>query len=372
MKLIFKSLSKIFIATLLLVLALNLNHIGDTNSSFVDKEKSIGNSFIAGSFDIGVDDPVNFSADVTPTDNSEADFKIIKNTSSDMQYIISFDNVDGDLCGHLNLKSFQGNETLSSYDDALNKFEIMASEPDSLNWKFKTSLDSADLALQNKECKFDIKVKAWRKDTDAYTDGFSDSETAQAKIDSGKWSNGPDVVINEIMWMGSDGDTNDEWIELRNMTDKDIDLSNWQIENGGSGSGHIEIPNGYKIKANGYFLILNNKWNETAIKLDTDLDKDKGETHVASMNLLNSGEQLILKDKDKNVIDTAWKDSAWPEGHHGTGTDKTQGSMERKDPPDDGTQASSWKTCTDSVCNSGTYWDTANGNNYGTPGAENK
>ena len=34
-----------------------------------------------------------------------------------------------------------------------------------------------------------------------------------------------DVVINEVMWMGSSSHTADEWIELRNMTSHDIDFS---------------------------------------------------------------------------------------------------------------------------------------------------
>src|SRR4030042_2281280 len=107
------------------------------------------------------------------------------------------------------------------------------------------------------------------------------------------------------MWMGNDGNDNDEWIELRNMTGNDIDISNWDVVHGGSGvGGHIEIPSGYSITANGYFLITAKKWNETAIKLDDDLDKDEGYANVAGMSLLNTGEDLILRDKNKNIIDT--------------------------------------------------------------------
>jgi len=47
-------------------------------------------------------------------------------------------------------------------------------------------------------------------------------------------TNNGDVVINEIMWMGSVGNSNDEWIELRNMTDADINLSGWKIDGAGS------------------------------------------------------------------------------------------------------------------------------------------
>ena len=37
------------------------------------------------------------------------------------------------------------------------------------------------------------------------------------------------MVINEIAWMGTNSSANDEWIELYNNTDNDIDLTDWQI-----------------------------------------------------------------------------------------------------------------------------------------------
>jgi hypothetical protein len=38
---------------------------------------------------------------------------------------------------------------------------------------------------------------------------------------------GQTVVINELLWMGSSTSSADEWIELRNLTDQAVDLSNW-------------------------------------------------------------------------------------------------------------------------------------------------
>ena len=37
----------------------------------------------------------------------------------------------------------------------------------------------------------------------------------------------PKVVINEVMWSGSSLSTDDQWIELRNTTDKDINIGKW-------------------------------------------------------------------------------------------------------------------------------------------------
>lgn len=177
-----------------------------------------------------------------------------------------------------------------------------------------------------------------------------------------------DVVINEIMWMGSDGDGDDEWIELKNMTGDTVDLSNWNIMHGGSGAGgHIEIPNGYSIKPHEFFLITRKKWDETKINLGDDLNKDEGYTHVSGMSLNNNGEDLILQDKSANTIDTAWKSSGdWPAGYENDSSNHRHQSMERNNIPSDGTLSGSWHTCTDSACNDTTYWD-SEGNNYGTP-----
>jgi len=76
------------------------------------------------------------------------------------------------------------------------------------------------------------------------------------------WAASPgDVVINELMWMGSDpnegGSTADEWIELRNMTGSSIDLDGWVLEKAATSGGNLTIPNGNSIPANGYFLIAN-------------------------------------------------------------------------------------------------------------------
>ncbi len=177
-----------------------------------------------------------------------------------------------------------------------------------------------------------------------------------------------DVVINELMWMGSFEDDDDEWIELRNMTDHDIDLSHWNIDGAGKGTnGHIEIPQGYTIKAQGYFLITKKKWKETEINLSQDLAKDEGYTHVAGMDLRDKGEKLTLKDRAKNTIDSAWKDAMWSDGWHGIFLHM---SMERDDVIGDGAEKANWHTCLRRECNDRIYWR-HEGLNFGTPGQEN-
>lgn len=180
-----------------------------------------------------------------------------------------------------------------------------------------------------------------------------------------------DVVINELMWMGRFDDNDDEWIELRNMTDEEIDISGWRILGGGTGSGekaHIQIPNGYAIEKNGYFLITKKKWDKTEINLSEDLDKNEGMTNVAGMDLKNSGEKLVLEDNNKKNIDTAWKDGLyWPDGWHGIFLHM---SMARDEKPGDGDSDSDWHTCICHECNGKDYWR-HEGLNFGTPGKKN-
>ena len=171
-----------------------------------------------------------------------------------------------------------------------------------------------------------------------------------------------DVVVNEVMWMGSVNSTADEWIELRNTTSSPIDVGQWTLDNvEDTATRVVHIPGSQNIPANGFLVISNYNKNNANSDLSVDVDV------VANLSLLNSGNgHLILKDSDGNIIDQA-KGDVWP-----TGVNSTQKkSMERNDVPGDGLLAASWHTCIDSGCNDGIYWDTSDGNNYGTPGSAN-
>jgi hypothetical protein len=180
-----------------------------------------------------------------------------------------------------------------------------------------------------------------------------------------------DVVINEIMWMGSSGKSSDEWIELRNMTNHDINLKNWDIDGAVSGSGrHLEIIGGQDdiIPANGYFLIANYSKNNSAINVKPDFVS----ANISLKNKYKKNGKLVLKDKNGNIIDSTPNpsDSNWSAGSNGN----VKESMERNDDPGDGIEISNWHTCLDDKANDDIYWDVTNnddGKNYGTPGAAN-
>ena len=171
-------------------------------------------------------------------------------------------------------------------------------------------------------------------------------------------ANPGDIAINEIMWMGSFGDDDDEWIELRNTTTSPIVLKNWIIENGGSGSNLITLSG--TIPASGFFLISHYASISSAITNSIVIDNV-----IAGISLLNGGEQLTLKDATGKAIDQT-PTGPWSEGTNAT----LKQSMERNLVPGDGMQGINWHTCIAIGCNDITYWD-IEGNNYGTPRAAN-
>lgn len=157
--------------------------------------------------------------------------------------------------------------------------------------------------------------------------------------------NAGNVVINEIMWMGSQGNSADEWIELRNMTSSTIDLSNWTVVNLGTGpSGTITIPSGKSIDPNGFFIISNDD-NDPQSTSIISVTPDHFDSNV---NLLNTGEQLTLRDSSSNVIDAANINDDWFAGEDPPGQDPKK-SMERNASPSDGTVSGNWHTATTQV-----------------------
>ena len=86
-----------------------------------------------------------------------------------------------------------------------------------------------------------------------------------------------DVVINEIAWAGSNDGAGDEWIELYNNSDHDINLRGWSIDDDGSSS--YEIEEGV-IKAKHYFVIEDKKlkimeYDEETGKFSSAKNEDK-------------------------------------------------------------------------------------------------
>lgn len=171
-----------------------------------------------------------------------------------------------------------------------------------------------------------------------------------------------DIVINELMWPGSASSTPDEWIELKNTTAADIDLSGCQLtKNTGQEALIASIPDGGKILAGGYYLISKYDKNSSKINIDPDLVPDNSAFSLSNDKL---GIKLYCGDSWNNggiLIDKAGDGGKPFAGDN----NKPKKSMERTDIPGDGSLAENWCTARTQV-----NWD-ADAEELGTPGAAN-
>ncbi|WP_017380760.1 phospholipase D-like domain-containing protein [Paenisporosarcina sp. TG-14] len=149
-----------------------------------------------------------------------------------------------------------------------------------------------------------------------------------------------EVVINEIAWMGTTVDYNDEWIELYNNTSTSQSLNGWTL-NSSDGTPSISLSG--NIPANGYFIL--ERTNDTTVSEVT-------ANQIYSGAMGNTGEIFELRDSNNAVIDQV---NAWHSGDN-----NTKATMERIDPLGTGTDAANWNMATD------TYVE-----GIGTPGKAN-
>ncbi len=114
------------------------------------------------------------------------------------------------------------------------------------------------------------------------------------------------VVINEIAWMGTINLANDEWIELYNNGDSDINLEGW-ILIAADGTPNINFSNATnKIIPAGDFFLLERTDDTSVPDIPADL--------IYTGALLDSGENLIIKDNNGNVINAVDASGGWPAG----------------------------------------------------------
>ncbi|MEK9157921.1 MAG: lamin tail domain-containing protein [Patescibacteria group bacterium] len=164
------------------------------------------------------------------------------------------------------------------------------------------------------------------------------------------------VVINEIAWMGTGASSklsNDEWMELYNPTSKTISLDGWVLKSL-TGNGDPQISLSGSIGPNGYYLL---ERSDDVTIVSTLANK------IYTGSLLDSGENLELRDSSGLLIDSVRCEGLWYAGNKGT-----RSSMERIKPNESGENSNNWGT------NNGS---TRNGQNNesglvnGTPGAPN-
>ncbi len=115
---------------------------------------------------------------------------------------------------------------------------------------------------------------------------------------AGSRLNWNDVVINEFVasndstsGISDDDDEYDDWIELYNNTNEEIDLSDYYLSDKYDDVKKWSFPSGTKIQAAGYLIV----W----------ADDDEGQNGLhTNFKLSKNGEQLVLSHLDETVIDS--------------------------------------------------------------------
>ena len=115
-----------------------------------------------------------------------------------------------------------------------------------------------------------------------------------------------DIVINEIAWMGTTVSSNDEWIELKNNVNQNINLDGWTLR---AADGTPEIKLIGVISANGFYLMERTDDN-TVLNIAADL--------IYKGALGNNGEDLWLYDGNNNLIDEVNGTEKWLAGDNTT------------------------------------------------------
>ncbi|NLA08110.1 MAG: lamin tail domain-containing protein [Parcubacteria group bacterium] len=111
-----------------------------------------------------------------------------------------------------------------------------------------------------------------------------------------------EIIINEIMYDFLGSDDKHEWVEIKNISDKSIDLKGWYFYDGknhllneppkNGGQGSLIIPAySYAILADDAVTFLTDYSNFSGIVIDT------------TMSLNNTSEKIQLIDNNKNIID---------------------------------------------------------------------
>ncbi|MBP9727858.1 MAG: lamin tail domain-containing protein, partial [Candidatus Moranbacteria bacterium] len=372
-KRIWQSVRKLSVVLLMVACATSVLTVGGTNAGFSDLEESQDNTWMATSLDARATYIEYFSVvGMNPSQQPDSRITFSNEGGLDFRYRVRYQKTGGDdtLCQAFSLTAERSGVTvytgpLEDFDKADfsgTPFEIPSFGSD--DWDFTVTLPAdAGSSLENLSCQWQFDFTAWQTNVPDATSGFSDAESVGPHtIATGEWLTPGDVVINEVMWMGSTVSDSDEWIELKNMTGNTISLAGWQLEKSGTSGGTLTISSGKSIPANGYFLIAN--YGKSSGSSALDVEADWVTTSVAFNNTGNGN--IVLKAPSAVVIDSALGTPNWGAGNHGT----LEQSMERNDIPGDGLLASSWHACVSGAANGAPYWD-AVGNNFGTPKAAN-
>lgn len=174
--------------------------------------------------------------------------------------------------------------------------------------------DEAVLALEKKQK--DLSAKHDKTETGQATSTEVRKDAAKTKTvdvvapacafasDSGNSRH--DIIINEVAWMGGVRSASDEWVELKNISGSDVDVSGWQLLNKGGVKVHLSDLKNRVIKP-GQFVLLERTDDNSAAGAAADL--------IYSGALGNANDGLRLFDASCGIADEIPVAAHWPAGN---------------------------------------------------------
>jgi len=158
--------------------------------------------------------------------------------------------------------------------------------------------------------------------TRAYMPAGAEHDTYYYTVDSPVIES-PQIAINELMSKNSITEADeageyDDWIELYNLTNSDVDISGWHLSDNPWNMDKWEFPSGTTINAGSYLIV----W--------ADEDGYQGDLH-ANFKLSGSGESLYLSTAEEYIVDqtdfpASEDDMGYARVPNGTGAFVFQGS----------------------------------------------
>ncbi|MFA7682005.1 MAG: lamin tail domain-containing protein, partial [Candidatus Peribacteraceae bacterium] len=147
------------------------------------------------------------------------------------------------------------------------------------------------------------------------------------------------VVVTELMWMGSDLSSADEWLELTSVTDQHTDIAGWSLVTVKDGQEEtmLTFPAGSAVAPGACFIVSNYAADQSRLALDPD-------SVTSAVSLPNTQLKILLKDGSGSILDSVDDGAGTPfAGANPSGTG-AKASMERIDPLAAGDDPANWRT----------------------------
>ena len=226
----------------------------------------------------------------------------------------------------------------------------------SFNWSASATVSNDEflLVFRGKEGADGVRSNRVAQDFDAYFESLwgNGRRMGEAWVGEGGLQPG-DIWINEVMWYGvheEDAEGHDEFVELRNRTNRDIPLDLWQLA--GPDDFVVGLPPGSTLPALGTFTIVDHVLERyvDGAPQDEGSAYSYGDLVVNAFNdnrqarlyLKDQALELLLLDPDANIMDVAGDGGPAFAGGPEAAIVR---SMERDENGEDGTLPSSWHAC---------------------------